>query len=75
MPDEEFEPLSKKVRVSILSPDVVSPALDWEHVRDMKNQSRDFIDLFEWIARCLRDTRAHSCENYLRLRDLEHQAS
>lgn len=71
MPDHQFSQIASKVNVATLSPEVVRPTLDWEHIRDMKAQSREFVDLFEWIARCLSEARAYTYENFCQIRRLQ----
>jgi hypothetical protein len=69
--DDEFERLRGEFSPLSISPGLPRQVLDWEHIRDMMNQSQEFQDIFEWIARCLRDSRSYSFENYLALRKIE----
>lgn len=72
--DDEFERLRGDIKPAQISSGTARSALDWDHVRDMMTQSQDFKDIFEWIARCLRDARAYSFKRYLDLREIEQEA-
>jgi hypothetical protein len=74
MGQDDFERLASNVAVTPVSPGSTRAALDWEHIRDMKTQSSEFVDLFEWVARCLRDSKAYTFEHFLSLRQIEQEA-
>jgi hypothetical protein len=69
--DDAFEQLAGTINPMTLSPGKVKASLDWEHIRDMKAQSPEFKNLFDWIARCLRDGRAYPVESFLELLRIE----
>jgi len=69
--DSDFENLLGKFTPSFLSTGVLRPTLDWDHIQDMMIQSRTFLDIFDWIARCLRDSRSYNFSNYINLREIE----
>lgn len=71
--DDQFEQIRGDLVPFPLSPGAPRPALDWEHIRDMMTQSETFSDIFEWIARCLRDTKAYTFQNYVHLRKIEQE--
>jgi len=71
MPDRDFEQLATKQRETTVSSGIQRSQLDWEHIKDLKAQSTEFSEVFDWIARCLRDIRAYSIENYRDLRQIE----
>lgn len=74
LPDDQFETLRGDIKPVQISAGATRHAIDWDHVRDMMTQSQDFKDIFEWIARCLRDARAYSFKRYLDLREIEREA-
>ncbi|MBR0705402.1 hypothetical protein [Bradyrhizobium liaoningense] len=71
MPDDEFERLAAEQREATITSSRLRPQLDWEHIKDLKTQSGEFSDMFDWIARCLKDGRAYTAENYFSLRAIE----
>ena len=74
MTHDEFERHASAVTLTPVAPGATRAALDWEHIRDMKAQSSEFVDLFEWVARCLRDSRAYTYEHFTNLRRIELEA-
>ena len=74
MDDEAFEQLSGGINPLMLAPGKVRPSLDWEHIRDMKAQSPDFVNLVDWVARCLRDSRSYPFESFMQLKSIEKNA-
>jgi hypothetical protein len=71
MNEEEFEKIAGRRKDNKLTAGAFRPVLDWDHLQDMKTQSSAFSELFGWIARCLRDSRAYTMENYRRLIEIE----
>ncbi|BBZ90756.1 MULTISPECIES: hypothetical protein [Bradyrhizobium] len=71
MPDSDFEALAAKQRETTITSGALRSQLDWEHIKDLKVQSYEFSDMFAWIARCLKDGKAYTIENYLSLRNIE----
>lgn len=71
MTDEEFEKLATGLVPTALASGTQRSDLDWDHLRDMRQQSREFTDLFAWIARCLRDSRPYTFENFKSLLRIE----
>jgi hypothetical protein len=68
----DIDKLSNDIKVNTISPGAPRPrVLDWAHIRDMKAQSQEFRELFDWIARCLKDSRAYTFGNYVQLRKIE----
>lgn len=74
MSDEEFEKLAARTSPISIATGVQRPELDWDHIRDMRTQSPDFRNLFDWIARCLRDSKAYTIDNFLSLQQIEAEA-
>lgn len=74
MSDEEFEKLAVGVVPTTIATGTPRSDLDWDHIRDMRAQSPEFRSLFDWIARCLRDSRAYTFENFLSLQRIEQEA-
>jgi hypothetical protein len=71
MPDSDFEELASAQQEATLSAAHMRTNLDWEHIKDIKTQSPEFSEMFDWIARCLRDKKAYSIEHHRSLRDIE----
>jgi len=51
--DDRVEQLIGDRYRNLLSPGETRANLDWDHIRDMRRNSPDFKNLFEWIAACL----------------------
>jgi hypothetical protein len=74
MSEDEFEkPASGRSPTSIAT-GTPRTELDWDHIRDMRAQSPEFRDIFNWIARCLRDSRAYTFSNFQSLLQIEGEA-
>ena len=71
--DDEFERIRGELAPTPISPGTSRRALDWDHIRDMMAQSREFADVFDWVARCLRDYRAYTFENFTALQKIERE--
>ena len=53
MSDAEFdEKIAEKISLVRISTGKERPALDWEHIGDLRSLSTDFQLLFEWVAYC-----------------------
>ena len=74
MSDDNFESLANGQNEATLTPGVAKSALDWEHIKDLRAQSAEFSDVFGWIARCLRDSRAYTFDSYRNLVQIENEA-
>jgi hypothetical protein len=72
--DDDFEKLAADLAPIPLASGTHRADLDWDHIRDMRTQSPEFRDLFDWIARCLRDARAYTFEHFAELRRIESEA-
>ena len=75
MSDDEFEKLATGLVPVSVATGTPRSELDWDHIRDMRQQSPDFRNLFDWIARCLRDSRPYSFDNFQQLLRIEGKAS
>lgn len=75
MEDTTFESLASNHRATQLGAGTSRSDLDWEHLRDMRAQSEEFRDLFEWVARCLRDGKAYPFRRFQDLRSIERGSS
>lgn len=71
--DREIEGMISKIAISRISSGRPRDALDWEHIEDVRSQSRDFNGVFVWISRCLMDGRPYSYSDYQRITQLESQ--
>jgi hypothetical protein len=74
MPEEEFEKLAVGITATSIATGTPRADLDWDHIRDMRAQSPEFRTLFDWVARCLRDSRAYTFENFVSLQRIESEA-
>lgn len=74
MSDGEFEKIMPNAGPTQVAVGATRGDLDWDHIRDMRSQSSEFRELFEWVARCLRDARAYSIRNYRSLLQIEKEA-
>lgn len=45
--------------------------LDWEHLRDLRIQSRDINNLFSWIAFCLTQKKTYSVKDWAQISEIE----
>ena len=73
---KEFEDLSRKISVkNITTGGKERETLNWEHIRDLRTQSEDFKDLFDWISKCLSVGKAYTFEDFLELRKIENNYS
>lgn len=72
MSDKEFdEQIRNEIEIRVISSGKSRPTLDWEHIRDLRDLSAEFQNLFEWIAYCLDKTKAFTFEQYQKLREIE----
>ncbi|MGD1062988.1 MAG: hypothetical protein ABR860_06975 [Terracidiphilus sp.] len=62
--------ITGRIALSVISTGKERPTLDWEHLNDLRSQSGDFRDLFEWIAYCLSQKKAHTVEEFRQIRKL-----
>lgn len=69
--DTQIGEIAKRVSPQVLASGSTRAELDWAHLRDMMDQHATFNDLFEWIARCLRDGVPYSFEKFRQLRAIE----
>jgi hypothetical protein len=69
--DRLIEQLAAQLSISRVSSGRPREALDWEHIEDVRSQSRDFNDVFVWISRCLLDGRPYSFTDYQQITQLE----
>lgn len=74
MSEAQFEQIASQQRETTLSSGTQRSQLDWEHIKDLKAQSTEVSEVFDWIARCLRDSRAYTIESYRDLRKIEAMA-
>lgn len=69
--DGEIATLAKKLSPEVLATGAARTELDWAHLRDMMTQHATFSELFDWIARCLRDGVPYAFDKYHQLREIE----
>ena len=75
MTDEEIENLiaQSKPNVTTIVSAPIREYLDWGHVEDLRINSPDFRDVFNWISKCLSDESPYDYETYQQLVALEEQ--
>lgn len=69
--DQKIEQLAAQLSISRVSSGRPREALDWEHIEDVRSQSRDFNEVFVWISRCLLDGRSYSFTDYQQITQVE----
>lgn len=62
--DDEILKLLKDVQINKLSTSTPRDYIDWDHIQDLKYNSPDFTELFEWISRCLLSARSFPFYKY-----------
>jgi hypothetical protein len=71
MPIGDFEQnIASKITVSRISTGKQRPSLDWAAISDLQTLSRDFKNLFEWIAYCLGEKKAFAFDDYSKIREI-----
>ncbi len=73
MSDKEFEELVGNRSPNKMTSGMLRPALDWDHIRDLKAQSSEVQMIFDWIAYCLKEGKAYSAENYRQLMEIQNR--
>lgn len=71
MKPAEFDALAKVVKVVTIATGRKRPGLDWEHIQDMRNQTSDFVIMFEWIAHCLQEGRPFRFTDYFEISEIQ----
>ncbi len=65
MESDDFESkVESKVNVKIINTAKERDTLDWDHIKDLKQQNRDFNALFDWISFCLKEEKAYPYQAY-----------
>jgi hypothetical protein len=75
MTDEEFDQVANLVKVSTVATGRQRPGLDWEHINDMRDRTKDYVVLFEWIAHCLKEGRAFSYADFCDITEIQKRYS
>ena len=72
MPIGNFEQdIASKITVSRISTGKIRPSLDWSAINDLQTLSREFKNLFEWIANCLDEKKAFAFEDFLKIKEIK----
>lgn len=72
MADSEFdETIAPNITVQRISSGKERPALDWEHIRDLRSLSPEFRQLFEWVAHCLNQRRPYRFADFDKIQEIE----
>ena len=66
-----IEELIENININQISSASARDFLDWEHIEDMRINSKDFADVFEWVSRCLSDVAPHSFDQYTKVIEKE----
>jgi hypothetical protein len=69
--DDEFEAYADQLKITTISTGKPRETLDWEHIRDLRKQSPEFNQLFEWIAYCLEKKKPYGFDDYKRIAEVE----
>ena len=59
MSDADVETHLNKISIKTIATGQRREDLDWGHLRDLQKQASELRDIFEWIARCLKDSQAY----------------
>lgn len=73
MTNQEFDDLSKDINIKIINTGREKETLDWEHIKDLKQQNDDFNYLFDWISKCLSSGIAYPFSEFMQLREIENK--
>lgn len=72
MSDSDFDDqIAPKISVQRVSSGKERPALDWEHIRDLRSLSPEFRQLFEWVAYCLAQRRPYTFVDFDQIQKIE----
>lgn len=71
MTDEEFDEVASSMKLATVATGRQRAGLDWEHIKDMRDRTNDFIVLFEWIAHCLKEGRPFSYSDFCAITKIE----
>ena len=67
----DFEAIASKISISHISAGKPRDSLDWEHIRDLRLQSKDFNNIFEWTAYCLENRKPFTFTEYSKIAEVE----
>lgn len=70
MHDSDVEKLAAHVEVQRIATASFGDTLDWKHLNDLRQQSEDFVKLFQWIHNCIDEKRARSFEDWSKRQSL-----
>jgi len=71
MKSEEFENIiTKNIHRRVVSSSTGRDQLDWDQIKDLRIQNKEFGNLFEWLSRCLSDKKAYDYDDYEKLKKI-----
>ncbi|MDC0707228.1 hypothetical protein POL68_01980 [Stigmatella sp. ncwal1] len=65
--------VTKMINLSTIATGRQRTGLDWEHIKDMRGRTNDFIALFEWIAHCLNEGRPFDYSDFRAVMEIQKQ--
>lgn len=65
MSDDDFDRISQSIKINAITTGRQRDTLDWEHIKDLKQQNTDYSLLFDWISKCLSDSRAYALDDFI----------
>ncbi len=71
MSAQEFDNISKEIKINYINTGRERETLDWEHIKDLKIQNSDFNYLFDWISKCLSAGKAYKFTDFINLMKIE----
>lgn len=71
MTDSAFDSIASRIKISRVASGRDRQTLDWEHIRDLRNQSDDFGYLFQWISYCLEKKKPYTYKEYEQVAKVE----
>lgn len=71
MSAQEFDDISKGIKINYINTGRERESLDWDHIKDLKVQNTDFNHLFDWISKCLSAGKAYKFPDFMNLMKIE----
>ncbi len=75
MSEQEFDTITKEIKINFINTGRERESLDWEHIKDLKIQNPDFNHLFDWISKCLSAGKAYKFQDFINLMKIERNYS
>lgn len=73
MEDEQFDSIADKIEVKKLVTSEGPEPIDWQHIDDMRTQSPELDNIFEWIAECLEERKPFYYDDYMDISEIQNR--